>query len=107
MQSQCSARGHSAGRKARDQIVSRSATCRSGGFPIAPSLLELMEELLQSIEQRDAGDPDAPAWEAGARIQRLEEELARRLHEADVERGAVAAASPETRRPDEAFAGIA
>jgi hypothetical protein len=66
-----------------------------------------MEELLQSIEQRDAGDPDAPAWEAGARIQRLEEELARRLHEADVERGAVAAASPETRRPDEAFAGIA
>jgi hypothetical protein len=73
---------------------------------MAPSLLELMEELLQSIEQRDASDPDAPAWEARARIQRLEEELARRLHDVDVER-ADAAASPETRRPDEAFAGIA
>ena len=74
---------------------------------MAPSLLELMEELLQSIEQRDAGDPDAPAWEARARIQRLEEELARRLRDADVERGVVAVASAETRRPDEAFAGIA
>jgi len=74
---------------------------------MAPSLLELMEELLQSIEQRDAGDPDAPAWEASARIQRLEEELARRLGDAEVERGAVAVASAETRRPDEALAGIA
>ena len=74
---------------------------------MAPSLLELMEELLQSIEQRDAGDPDAPAWEASARIQRLEEELARRLGDAEVERGAAAVASAETRRPDEALAGIA
>ena len=74
---------------------------------MAPSLLDLMEELLQSIEQRDAGDPDAPAWEASARIQRLDEELARRLHDTDVERGAVAVANVETRRPDEAFAGIA
>jgi hypothetical protein len=46
---------------------------------VTASLLELMEELLQSIEQRDAGDPDSPAWEASARIARLEEELARRL----------------------------
>ena len=74
---------------------------------MAPSLIELMEELLQSIEQRDASDPDAPAWEARARIQRLEEELAQRLHDANVERGADVAASAETRRPDEAFAGIA
>jgi hypothetical protein len=73
---------------------------------MASSLLELMDELLQSIEQRDAGDPDAPAWEASARIQRLEEELARRLSDAD-ERGAVAAASAETRQPDEVLAGIA
>jgi hypothetical protein len=42
-------------------------------------LLELMEELVASIEQRDASDPDAPAWEAQRRIQRLEEELARRV----------------------------
>ncbi len=48
---------------------------------MAASLLELMDELLQSIEQRDAGDPDAPAWEASARIRRLEEEIARRLND--------------------------
>jgi hypothetical protein len=71
------------------------------------SLLELMEELLQSIEQRDAGDPDAPAWEASARIQRLEEELARRLSEADAGRGAVAVASVEARQATEALAGVA
>src|SRR5258705_12302570 len=102
MQSQRSARGSSAGRKARDQIVSRSASCRAGAYPMAPSLLELMEELLQSIEQRDASDPDAPAWEARGRIQRLEEELARRLDDAEVER-ADAAVSPQTPRPTEAF----
>jgi hypothetical protein len=50
---------------------------------MSASLLELMEDLLQSIEQREAGDPDAPAWEATARIRRLEEELARRLNVAD------------------------
>jgi hypothetical protein len=71
----------------------------------SPSLLQLMEELLQSIEQRDAGDPDAPAWEASARIQRLEEELARRLTEADPGRGAVAVVSAEVRQ--EAMAGMA
>lgn len=48
---------------------------------MSASLLELMDELLESIEQRDAGDPDAPAWEARARIQRLEEEIARRLND--------------------------
>lgn len=46
---------------------------------MASSLLELMEDLLQALEQRDASDPDAPAWEARARIQRLEEEIALRL----------------------------
>jgi hypothetical protein len=74
---------------------------------MASSLLQLMEELLQSIEQRDAGDPDAPAWEASARIQRLEEELARRLSEADSQRGAVAVASAEALQAKEALAGIA
>ena len=50
------------------------------------SLLRLMEELVASIEQRDAGDPDAPAWEAAIRIQRLEDELAKRLRATSVER---------------------
>jgi hypothetical protein len=43
------------------------------------TMLELVEELLQAIEQRDAADPDAPAWEAAIRIQRLEETLSRRV----------------------------
>jgi hypothetical protein len=68
--------------------------------------LELMEELLQSIEQRDAGDPDAPAWEASVRIRRLEEELSRRLGGAATGRGAAAIASVEA-VPVEALAGIA
>ena len=46
---------------------------------MSATLLELMDELLQAIEQRDAGDPDAPAWEACVRIERLEDEIARRL----------------------------
>jgi len=43
------------------------------------SLIELMEALVASIEQREASDPDAPPWEAQRRIERLEEELARRV----------------------------
>ena len=69
------------------------------------SLLQLMEELLQSIEQRDAGDPDAPAWEACARIERLEEELARRLSESD--RESIAPSGAQNHRPEEAVAVIA
>jgi hypothetical protein len=74
---------------------------------MASTLLELMEEILHAIEQRDAGDPDAPAWEASARIQRLEEELATRLATPDGERGVVAVASAEARQPGEALAGLA
>ena len=66
-----------------------------------------MEELVQSIEQREAGDPDAPAWEASARIRRIEEELAQRLSASDAERSAAAVAGTETRQPEEAFAGVA
>ena len=73
---------------------------------MAGSLLQLMEELLQSIEQRDAGDPDAPAWEASARIQRLEEELARRLSAGESAEVAAASAGTQARRPDEALAGV-
>jgi hypothetical protein len=71
------------------------------------SLLQLMEELLQAIEQRDAGDPDAPAWEASVRIYRLEEELARRLSEAASERGVGAVAGADGLQATEALAGIA
>ena len=73
------------------------------------SLLQLMEELLQSIEQRDAGDPDAPAWEACARIERLERELTRRIGEGESEAGADVAtvlAGTRGRRSDEALAGV-
>jgi len=72
----------------------------------SPTLLDLMEDLLQSIEQRDAGDPDAPAWEASVRIRRLEEELARRLSDATAERGAGVVASVEALQAKEAVAGI-
>jgi hypothetical protein len=73
----------------------------------SPTLLELMEELLRSIEQRDAGDPGALAWEARVRIRRLEEELARRLSDATAERGAGAVASVEAVQAKEAVVGIA
>lgn len=76
---------------------------------MAASLMELMEELLQSIEQRDAGDPDAPAWEACARIRQLEEELALRLRAGEGEAAAAASsalAGSQARRLDEALAGV-
>jgi hypothetical protein len=53
-----------------------------------------MDELLQAIEQRDAGDPDAPAWEACVRIERLEEEIALRLSAAGADRSAMAPVEP-------------
>jgi hypothetical protein len=46
---------------------------------VDPVLLRLMEELLESMDRRDSGDPDAPAWEAAIRTRQLEDELARRL----------------------------
>ncbi|HEY2915837.1 MAG TPA: hypothetical protein VGI98_01350 [Candidatus Limnocylindrales bacterium] len=66
------------------------------------SLLELMEALVQSIEQRDASDPDAPAWEAQRRIDRLEEELARRVGSS-----AGPSALLHVVTPDEVLAGTA
>jgi hypothetical protein len=71
------------------------------------SELQLMEELLEAIEQRDAGDPDAPAWEACARIQRLEAELARRLSARDTDAGVTGPPGSGVLRTDEALAGIA
>jgi hypothetical protein len=73
---------------------------------MSPTLLQLMEELLQAIEQRDSSDPDAPAWEAVARIRRLEEELARRLGAGETA-GDTVFAGPQGRQPDEVLAGIA
>jgi hypothetical protein len=43
------------------------------------ALLRLMEELLESMDVRDSGDPDTPAWEVSKRIRQLEDELTRRL----------------------------
>ncbi len=63
------------------------------------ALLDLMEELVASIELRDASDPDAPAWHAERRIAFLEGELARRVRAA--ERHAMA------RPGEEALAGRA
>ncbi len=66
--------------------------------PPDDALLALMEELVASIELRDASDPDAPASEAERRIAFLEGELARR----------VAAAGHAMARPGEgALAGRA
>ena len=67
---------------------------RRGLWSMSTSLLELMDELLQAIEQRDAGDPDAPAWEACVRIERLEEEIARRLSAAGADRSAMSPVGP-------------
>lgn len=70
------------------------------------SLLQLMEELLQAIEQRDAGDPDAPAWEAAIRIQRLEKQLSRRIATAEVRfAGSTETGSSTPLIPDEVFVG--
>ena len=44
-----------------------------------PTLLRLMEELVESIDLRESADPDGPAWEATIRIRQLEAELTRRL----------------------------
>ena len=61
-----------------------------GSRVMSTSLLELMDELLQALEQRAAGDPDAPAWEACVRIERLEAEIAHRLSAAGGERAELA-----------------
>ena len=94
-------------RQQRESFAGSSSARWHFRFPgllsMATSLLQLMEELLQSIEQRDAGDPDAPAWEACARITRLEEELARRLASGETDMdGAAAQAQPA----GEALAGV-
>lgn len=73
---------------------------------MAASLLELMEELLQSMDQRDAGDPDAPAWEACARIERLEAELARRLAAGEGGADVAVPAQLEARRRDKVLAAV-
>ena len=68
---------------------------------MSTTLLELMEDLLHAIEQRDAGDPDAPAWEASARIARLEEELASRLSAGGRQEAGIAVAA-HARQSEEA-----
>jgi hypothetical protein len=65
-----------------------------------PSLLRLMEDLVRSIEQREASGPDALARDAEVRIHVLERELARRLAGLDE-----SAALPMA-ESDEALAGV-
>ena len=103
MESQSPRGAESVRRNAADHIVGRSRHC-FGDAGMNTSLLELMEELLRSIEQREAGDPDAPAWEASARIQRLEAELARRLSDGDAD--AEVPPAIQVRPSDEVLAGV-
>lgn len=49
-----------------------NGTSPDGGLPDA---LLLMEDLIEAIELREAGDPDAPSWEADAEVRRLERAL--------------------------------
>ena len=65
------------------------------------SLLRLMEELVETIELREAGDPDSPPWEAASRVQRLEQELASRLRT-----GSALVAGGDARVAEEALAGV-
>lgn len=65
------------------------------------SLLRLMEELVATIELREAGGPDGPAWEAAGRVQRLEQELASRLLS-----GSALAAGGDAGVTEEALIGI-
>lgn len=65
------------------------------------SLLRLMEELVETIELREAGDPDTPAWEAASRVQRLEQELATRLR-----RGSAFAGRGDAGVAEEVLVGI-
>ncbi|MFL5779306.1 MAG: hypothetical protein ACJ761_10220 [Chloroflexota bacterium] len=40
-------------------------------------LFDLVADLVDALQQRDASEPDAPRWEAEARIRRLELSIAR------------------------------
>jgi hypothetical protein len=42
-------------------------------------LLTIIEELVATLELRDAADPDVPRWEAEARVRRLEQQLVERF----------------------------
>ena len=57
----------------------RSQAFRLHRCAVDPGLLRLMEDLVESLDERDSvGRPAAPA-DAVRRVQRLEAELARRL----------------------------
>jgi hypothetical protein len=69
------------------------------------ALLTLLEDLVTTLELRDASDPDVPRWEADRRIRRLEDELVLRFR--DVEHGApVAAPGAPVVAPEAALAGV-
>jgi hypothetical protein len=58
-----------------------------------PRLLDIIEDLIDTIELRDAGEPDT-RWEADARIRRLEHELVERFRVVDRESVLVGAPEP-------------
>lgn len=91
----------------RSQADRHAVGSNPGDSVMSTTLPQLMEELLQSIEQRDAGDPDAPAWEASARIERLEAELALRLSATDARRPPILVTGAAPTQPDEAVTVLA
>ncbi|HEY3524262.1 MAG TPA: hypothetical protein VGK63_11220 [Candidatus Limnocylindrales bacterium] len=61
------------------------------------ALLTILEDLVATIELRDAADPDVPRWEAEARVRRLEGELVNRFKRAE---------SPVGHAPEVVLAGV-
>lgn len=61
-------------------------------------LLGIIEDLVDTLELREASEPDVPRWEADARIRRLEGELVRRYR--------IVKRPPLARTADIAMAGV-
>ncbi|HEU4672427.1 MAG TPA: hypothetical protein VFS32_05955 [Candidatus Limnocylindrales bacterium] len=57
-------------------------------------LITLLEDLVATLELREAADPDVPRWEADRRIRRLEDELVVQFRH--VEHAAMSPALPES-----------
>ncbi len=48
------------------------------------ALLPLLEDLVATLELRDAADPDVPRWEADRRVRQLEDELVTRFRRVEI-----------------------
>lgn len=70
-------------------------------------LTALLEEVVAAIEAREAADPDLPAWEAEARLRRLEAGLVAEYRELIADRLARASQTvPETRARSDDLRGV-